>query len=110
MNKDIILKIGATLVLCGAICVMTKILIFTVPLSTILIGIGALLIFYAREFHITPEDGRLKRLKFQTFISTILMLVSAYLIYINDGRWAITLLVVAIIELVVAFRTPNQTT
>ena len=36
------------------------------------------------------------------------LLLAVYLLYNNDSRWVVTLLIAAIIDLVVIFRLPSQ--
>ncbi|MBP5455157.1 MAG: hypothetical protein J6Y37_01505 [Paludibacteraceae bacterium] len=105
---DITFAIGALLVVVGAAIQILGVKIFEFPLSSLLIFIGGAIILFCRKFNEIPTDFRLKRLKFQTFISSILILLSSYLIYINDKRWIMALFIAAIIELVVVFRTPNE--
>ncbi|MCB9018601.1 MAG: hypothetical protein H6544_08435 [Prevotellaceae bacterium] len=101
--------IGATLVLIGAAFHLFGLTLMGVPVSCLLILAGGLGIFLSRKFNEIPTDTRLKRLKFQNFISNILILLSSYLIYIEDKRWMVTLLLAAVIEMVVVFRTPDET-
>lgn len=100
--------IGALLVIVGAAIQILGVKIFALPLSSLLIFIGGTIIMFCRKFYEMPTDFRMKRLKFQTFISSILILLASYLIYIDDKRWIFTLLIAAIIEMVVVFRTPDE--
>ncbi|HOI26390.1 MAG: hypothetical protein M0P12_06480 [Paludibacteraceae bacterium] len=99
---------GAILVLVGAIIQMFKLAIMGIPISAILILVGGLCMLFSRGFNVIPDDTRLKRLKFQEFISNILIILSAYLIFINDTRWMITLLIGAVVELWVTYRMPEE--
>ncbi|MCQ2217540.1 MAG: hypothetical protein MJZ33_03515 [Paludibacteraceae bacterium] len=100
--------IGALLVVIGAAIQILGIMVFSFPLSSLLVFIGGTIILFCRKFYDIPTDFRLKRLKFQSFISSVLILLSSYLIFINDKKWIIMLLIAAIIEMVVVYRTPDD--
>lgn len=105
---NITFSIGALLVVVGAAIQILGLKIYEFPLSSLLLFIGGSIILFCRKFYEIPEDFRLKRLKFQTFISSVLILLASYLVYIDDKRWVFTLLIAAVIEMVVALRTPDE--
>lgn len=53
------------------------------------------------------DDFRIRRLNNLLAISAILILVTAYLMYLNQNIWAITLTIAAFIDLFTTFRYPK---
>lgn len=105
---NITFAISALMVVIGAAIQILGATIFGFPLSSLLIFIGGTIILFCRKFHEMPDDFRLKRLKMQNFVSSVLIMLSSYLIFIGDKRWVFALLVAAVIEMVVVLRTPDE--
>ena len=88
--------------------------IFQIRLNDMLIapfvfslGVAGILIGRYRQ-PIQGDDFRVKRLRFQQFISSCLFVASAYFMFTEDKKWVVTLLVAAVIDLVILFRMPEE--
>ena len=108
MNK--IFFTGAILVLMGAILPIFQIRMNDMLIAPFIFSLGVAGVLIGRYMQpVQGDDFRMKRLRFQQFISSCLLIVSAYLMFTEDQKWALTLLVAAIIDLVVLYRMPNST-
>ena len=110
--KSIFLYVGYIAVLLSAIFYPNHHTFAFVPTAVVGMGIGALcLLIYRLATPIEIEDTlRIKRFQIQIVISTLLYFGTAYLMYIKDHRWLISLLVAAIIDIVIAYRIPSKKT
>jgi len=107
MNKIFIA--GAVLVLTGAILPIFNISFNEIPIAPFVLSLGVFGVLTGRYMQpIQGNDYRIKRLRFQQFISTILFVISAYLMFINDKRWVLALFVAAVIDLIVLYRMPKE--
>ena len=97
--------VGATFVLIGAILPVLQFRINDILIAPFIFSLGVAGVLTGRYMQpMASDDFRIKRLRIQQFISSSLLVVSAYLMFVEDGRWALSLLIAAMIELVVALR------
>jgi hypothetical protein len=99
--------IGAILVLTGAFLQIGN--FWLAPYIT---GLGALLVcvvrladFFQNQANLDFRQRRLKRIQ---MIVTLLLPVSAYLMYIHNNAWALALFLVAFFEIYILFRWSKQ--
>lgn len=57
---------------------------------------------------VKTTDRRIRRLQNQQMISVLLLLATAYLIFINHDAWPLTLLLAATFDLVISYRMPKE--
>ena len=108
-------KIGNKIFIVGAILVLIGVIMHSFPLrieghliALYLFSAGALGVIIGRLTNFSKSDFRVRRLYFQQFISTCLLVFSAYLLFKEDDKWIITLLIAAVIDLIVIFRMPKE--
>jgi len=107
MNKIFIT--GAILVLTGAILPIFQIRLNDILIAPFIFSLGIVAVLVARYMQpFKGNDARIRRLRFQQVISSCLLVLSAYLMFIEDKKWVITLLVAAVIDLVVSYRMPPE--
>ncbi len=105
---SIIFIIGAILVLTGAVLPIFQIRLNDILIAPFIFSLGVAGVLAGRYMQpIKGEDFRIKRLRSQQFIGSCLLVGSAYLMFIGDKRWVVALLVAAVIDLVVLYRTPK---
>lgn len=105
-------KLGFPLYAAGYITliVSTLVYIFTdwIPASLIF-AVGAVCAIIGRYLILPePSDFRIKRLNNMLGISAILIISTAYLMYIGENVWAITLTLAAFIDIFTTFRYPKN--
>ena len=99
---------GAIFVLAGAILPMLQFRINNIPVAPFAFSLGVVGILVGRYMqNVSTNNFRIKRLRIQQFISSSLLIISAYLMFIDDRRWILSLFIAAVIELVVALRMPR---
>jgi hypothetical protein len=107
MNKIFI--IGAILVLIGAILPIFQIRLNDILIAPFVFSLGVVGVLIGKYMQpIQGDDSRMKRFRFQQFIVSCLFVASAYLMFTEDKRWVLTLLIAAIIDLVILFRMPKE--
>ena len=107
MNKIFI--IGAILVLTGAILPIFQIRLNGILIAPFIFSLGVAGVLIGKYMQpIQGNDLRIKRLRFQQFIGYCLFIASACLMFMEDKRWVLTLLVAAIIELIILYRMPKE--
>jgi hypothetical protein len=107
MNKIFIT--GAILVLIGAILPIFEIRLNDILIAPFVFSLGVAGVLIGKYMQpIQGDDLRMKRFRFQQFIGSCLFVASAYLMFTEDKRWVITLLVAAIIDLIILFRMPEK--
>jgi len=109
MNK--IFAAGAILVLIGAILPIFQIRLNDILIAPFIFSLGVAGVLIGRYTQpIQGDDLRMKRLRFQQFISSCLLVVSAYFMFteVEDKKWVLTLLVAAVIDLIILFRMPKE--
>lgn len=108
--KTSLLYIGYIAILVAAIIFPNHLKVSNLPVAVIIMAIGALLLSIYRI--LCPIEGddaaRIRRLHFQQFISSLLFFATAYLMYMNDRRWILALLMGAVIDIILTFRTPKN--
>lgn len=108
--SDILMYFGGLMILAAAIMKPMLIEFRYHPVAPWIMAIGVVLVIIYRI--INPLKGsdkkRITRLQMQLFFSSLAYCFSVYLLYNNDSRWVVTLLIAAIIDLVVIFRLPSQ--
>ena len=105
-NNDYIFALGAMLVLAGAILQISGNWI-----APYVVGVGGLVIFVFRlVFTPKNENFRIKRLMKMQLVSSVFLLVSAYLMYTNNPRnaWALTLFLAAFLDIFIIWRMPKE--
>jgi uncharacterized membrane protein len=107
MNKqlhNIVFAIGAVLLVLGAVLhILGKVS------APYIFSVGVLGFVVVRMLNpIKNTDFRVKRLQAMQAIGALLLIVSAYLMFTKSNAWALTLVIVAVIELVVSFRMPKR--
>ena len=101
--------VGGVLALLGAATNISQIKICEIYISPVIFSLGVIFIIISRYLQpIKGDNFRMKRLKFQQFLSTCLLIASAYLMFVGDNRWYISLIIAALLDFVVAMRAPNQ--
>jgi hypothetical protein len=112
MTKDkssIIFITGATFLLIGAILPIFGFRIANYALAPFIFSLGVLGVVIGRYLQpIKGDDFRMKRLRIQQLFSTCFLVLSAYLMFIEDSRWVLPLLIAAVIDLVISFRVPTS--
>ena len=107
MNK--IFAIGAILVLVGAILPIFQIRLNDMLIAPFILSLGIVGVLIGRYMQpLQGDDSRIKRLRFQQFIGSCLLIASAYLMFIEDKRWVLALLVAAIVDLIIIYRMPKE--
>jgi len=107
MNKIFIT--GATLVLIGAILPIFQIRLNDILIAPFIFSLGVVGVLTGRYMQpLQGDDFRIKRLRFQQFIGSCLFVASAVLMFIEDKRWVLTLLIAAVIDLVILYRMPKE--
>ncbi len=107
MNKIFI--IGAILVLIGAILPIFQIRIEGMLIAPFVLSLGVVGVLTGRYMQpIQGDDIRIKRIRIQQFISSCALVLSAYLMFIQDKRWVFALLTAAVIDLVISYRMPKE--
>lgn len=110
-------KYSSTLLYIGYIAIFLAALIFPtgslvsgIQIAVISLGLGSLLLIAYRVLNPLQGDdaARIKRLEFQIVISSILYLTATYFMFNRDRNWVVCLLLAAVIDIIVAFRTPNK--
>ncbi len=100
----ILFALAATLIVAGAILFEN----FR-DLAPYIFAVGVVIILFLRSKTMYKgENPRLRRLYRILFFGTLLYVVSAVLMYMQNMLWAMTLAISAVIELVVALRMPKQ--
>ena len=108
-NGSKIFMVGAVLVLIGAVLTIPQFQINDISVAPFVFSLGVVGVLVGR--YMQPMDGndfRIKRLRFQQFIGSALLVVSACLMFVDDKRWVLSLLIAAMIELVVVLRMPRD--
>lgn len=83
--------------------------IFDMPNSVYVYGTGAIGLITFRILTLKNSTNfRIRRLHAILAISSLLMLATAYLMYIQNNAWAITLILAALFDLLVSLRTPKE--
>ena len=107
MNKIFIA--GAILVLTGAILPIFQIRMDGILIAPFVFSLGVVAVLIVRYMQpIKGEDFRIKRLRFQQFLSSCLLVVSAFLMFIEDKRWVLALFIAAVVDLIIIFRMPKE--
>ncbi|MDR1729615.1 MAG: hypothetical protein LBR52_03035 [Prevotellaceae bacterium] len=107
MNKIFI--IGATLVLIGAVLPIFQIRLDEIQVAPFVFSLGVAGVLVGRYIQpIRGDELRIKRLRFQQFISSFALAASACLMFIEDKRWVLALFVAAVIDLVISYRMPQK--
>jgi len=107
MNKIFI--IGAILVLTGAILPLFEIRLNGILIAPFILSLGVVGVLIGKYMQpIQGDDFRVKRLRFQQFIGSCLFVAAAYLMFIEDKRWVLALLVAAVIDLIIIYRMPTE--
>lgn len=102
--QNIVFALGAVLLVLGAV-----LHIFQNLLAPYIFSVGVLGFVVVRMFNpIKNTDFRVKRLQSMQAIGALLLIVSAYLMFTKSNAWVLTLVIVAVIELVVSFRMPKR--
>ena len=107
MNKIFIA--GAVLVLTGAILPIFNVRVDDILIAPFVFSLGVVGVLIGRYMQqpIKGEDFRVKRLRFQQIIGSCLLVASAYLMFIEDKRWVVALLIAAVIDLIIIYRMPK---
>lgn len=108
--SSLLLYTGYIAIFIAALLYPSGSLFYGIQIAVIVLGVGSLaLIAYRVTNPLEGEDTpRIKRLEFQLVISSILYLAATYFMYNRERHWIVCLLIAAITDLVVAFRTPNK--
>ena len=105
-DKDYIFALGAVLVLTGAVLQISM-----NNVAPYLVGAGSLIIFVFRIIYAPKtDDFKVRRLRGMQFISSCLLVASAYLMFTNNppNAWALTLFLAAFLDIFIAFRMPKE--
>ena len=107
MNKIFIA--GAVLVLTGAVLPIFNVRVDDILIAPFVFSLGVVGVLIGRYMQpIKGEDFRVKRLRFQQLIGSCLLVASAYLMFIEDKRWVVALLIAAVIDLIIIYRMPKE--
>ncbi len=108
MNKIFIT--GAILVLIGAILPIFQVRIFEIQIAPFVFSLGVIGVLAGRYMQqpVKDDEIRIKRLRFQQFISSFALVASAYLMFMQDKRWVLALFVAAMIDLIISYRMPKK--
>jgi hypothetical protein len=99
---------GAILLLIGAILPFWGVRVFNFPVAPFVFSLGVLGVIAGRYLlPLTGDDFRMKRLRLQQLFSTGFLILSAFLMFIDDKRWVLSLLIAAVIDLIISFRAPS---
>ncbi len=71
-------------------------------------GVAGLIVLKILNLTSTVDNFRLRRLQRIQGIGALLLLGSAYLMYIGNNAWALALILSAIFDLIIVFRTPDK--
>lgn len=78
-------------------------------LAVYMVGFGAIGLTIIKIKNLSYSvNFRIRRLQKISALSTILLLATVYLMYIQRKEWALTLLLSAIIDLIVSYRMPKD--
>lgn len=105
-------KIGFPLYAIGYVTLIASTLVYIfaewTPISFVF-AIGAVCAIVGRYLILPePSDFRIKRLNNMLGISAILIIATAYLMYLEENVWAITLTIAAFIDIFTTFRYPKN--
>ncbi len=101
----ITLTISGFLLVIGAVAHL-----FASYLGVYSFGLGAIGLTFIKLKHNTNDtDFRIKRLRNIQALAAVLLLGTAYLMYIQHDFWVIALLLSASMDLIVSFRMPKNT-
>ncbi len=79
------------------------------PFAFYVFTIGVVALCAYRICTLSAGDFRVKRLNAMGAFSTLLLIASCTLMYMQLSGWVLTLFVAALIDLIVSIRYPNQT-
>ena len=97
------------MIITGAVLPAFQVQLNGVLVAPYVFSLGVVALLVGRYMQpVQGNDLRIKRLRFQQFIGACLLVASAYLMFVGDNKWVIALLLFAVIELVVLYRTPKQ--
>lgn len=108
--SPLLLYLGYLAIFAAALIYPSGIMVCGFPAAVLSIGLGSILLIAFRILNPLEGDdaARIKRLEFQVVISSIFYLVATYFMYNKERNWVVCLLVAALIDIIVAFRTPNK--
>lgn len=108
-RADFLKQAGIILCFAGVVLQFFKFSILDiVPLAPVIYGVGAIAMTFGRYFDpLDSTDPRLKRLRAQQCISTILYIAAIYFMWKNDGLWIYAVLIASAIDMVLFLRTPK---
>jgi hypothetical protein len=96
----------------GAVCVLSGTVLHIAHLwvAPYVFALGALFVFFLRlVFPVSKSsDFRVKRLIKIQLISSVLLLVSSYFMFVGETTWALSLFLAAFLDLFIAFRLPKE--
>lgn len=108
-RSDLLKQTGIILCFVGVILQFFRINILDIiPLAPVIYGLGAITMTFGRYFEpVQYDDPRLKRLRVQQCISTILYIAAIYFMWKNDGIWIYAVMIASAIDMVLFLRTPK---
>ena len=105
LKNNILFVLAVLLILIGTILQIIK-----VELAPYIFSTGAFILFLLRIIFpsLNRDDFRQKRLHKIQFISSVLLLLSAYFMFVGNNNWALSLFLAAIFDWIVILRTPKE--
>lgn len=110
VSKQALLYIGYCLVAFSVFLYPCHLSIANLSVCMFSMAIGALLLAIFRI--IVPlecyDANRTRRFRLQQLIGTLALFFAAYFMYFNDRRWILAVLTAALIDIIIAFRIPQD--